>query len=174
MSSLRGAHGLIAPPLGRRVVVWNIFSGTIYRILNFEESIVAVAFDEEFGIWEATASRGHFVSGTGKTLAKISLTEKVTVIVSLAVGSPRRPRAAIVGTSSGSLFVLELKFGRGIVDSNRLPSQHKHSIENIVVHPIILRRHPSQIHVDLSISVCSTRNFATPATAGFSFLTALG
>jgi hypothetical protein len=69
-----------------------------------------------------------------KTLAEIDSTEKVTVIVSLTMDSPRLPRVALVGTSSGSLFVLELEFGRGIVDLNGLPSQHKHPTENIVVH----------------------------------------
>jgi hypothetical protein len=125
---------LIASALGRRLVIWNIFSGTIHRILDFEESIVAVAFDEELGIWAATASRGHFVSVNGKTLAESDLTETVTVIVLLTMDSPRRSRMAIVGTSSGSLFVLDLQFSRGIVDLKRLPSQYKHLIENIVVH----------------------------------------
>jgi hypothetical protein len=134
-SSISGAHGLIASALGRRLVIWNIFSGTIHRMLDFEESIVAVAFDEDSGIWAATPSRAYFVSVNGTTLAEIGLTEKVTVIVSVTVESPKRPRAAIVGTTSGSLFVLEAKFDRGVVDSKRLPSQHKHPIENIVVHP---------------------------------------
>jgi hypothetical protein len=78
------------------------------------------------------SGREYFVSVDGKTLAEISLTEKVTVIVSLAGQSPRRPRVAIVGTNSRSLFVLEVKFGRGFVDSKRLRSQHRHTIENIV------------------------------------------
>jgi hypothetical protein len=170
---IRGGHGLIASALDRRVI-WNIFSGTIHRILHFEESIVAVAFDEELGIWATTASRRHFLSVNGKALAKISVTEKLIVIVLLPVDSPRRLQAVILGTSSGSLFALELKFGRGIIDLKRLPSQHKDPTENTVAHPVILRQHPRQIYVDLSISVCRTRNFATLATAGLSFLTALG
>jgi hypothetical protein len=104
-------------------------------MLDFEERIVAVAFDEELGIWPAIASRGHFVSVNGKAFTEISLTEKVIIIVCLTVDSPRRPRATIVGMSFESLFVLELKFGRGIVDSTRLPSSHKDPIENLVVHP---------------------------------------
>jgi hypothetical protein len=134
-SSVSGVHGLIASAVGPQLVLWNIFSGTIHRVLDFEESITAVAFDEESGIWATTPSCGRFVSVNGKILAEIRLTEKVTVIASLTVDSPRRPRAAIVGTSSGSLFVLEAKLDGGVVDSKRLPSQHRHPIENIVVHP---------------------------------------
>jgi hypothetical protein len=134
-SSISSVHGLIASALGCRLVIWNIFTGIIHRILDFKGSIVSGAFNEELGILAATASREHFVSVNGKILAEIGLMEKVTVIVLLTVNSPRRPHAAIVGTSSGSLFVLELKFGRGIVDLKRLPSQHKHPIEKIIVHP---------------------------------------
>jgi hypothetical protein len=101
-SSTGSVHGLIASALGRQLIIWNTFSGTIHRILDFEESIVAAVFNEELGIWAATASRGHFVSVSGKTLAEIDLTEKVIAIAALTMDSPRRPRVAIIGTSSGS------------------------------------------------------------------------
>jgi hypothetical protein len=136
-SSISGVHGLIASALGEKLVIWDVINGTIHRLLTLKQKILAVAFDEEFGVWAATCEKGYFVSINGKVLGKIELREKVSVLVSLALDASKLPRAAIAGTTSGSLFLLQPNMERGVIDCKKLPSEHRYPIESIVVSPTL-------------------------------------
>jgi hypothetical protein len=113
-SSISGVYGLIASALGEKLIIWDVISGTIHRLLTFKQKVLAVAFDEESGVWAATSEKGYFLSINGKGLVKIELREKVSVLVSPGLGALKLPRVAVAGTTSGSLYPLQLNTDRGL------------------------------------------------------------
>jgi hypothetical protein len=71
MSVASRVHGIVATPSGMKPALWEIFGGTIHRVVDFQSEIVAMAFDEEFGVWVATEKQGHLISVGGETWVEL-------------------------------------------------------------------------------------------------------
>ncbi|OHT16980.1 hypothetical protein TRFO_41408 [Tritrichomonas foetus] len=72
-SLLSGTHFICASKLETEVILWEINTGTIHRILKFGCVVTAIAMDDEFGaVWIATSSGyGYFYSIMDKNWQKL-------------------------------------------------------------------------------------------------------
>jgi hypothetical protein len=134
-SCASGVHALVASVIKDSLVLWTMTSGTIHRVIKLAESIVAVAFDEEVGVWVATQTHGSFVSINGNPIAETEFAESVTALAALQLHRSQVVRSAIAGTASGGVYLLHPLASIGRIDVIKLPSPHQHGIANIVVSP---------------------------------------
>jgi hypothetical protein len=128
-SAISGVHALVASARGDRLVLWDVMSGSIHRVLSAGAKILSIAFDDAAGVWAATGREALFVSVNGKVLAHREVREKVTVVAPVAGNAN-----AVCGTASGAIYAVHANKDRSI-DARRLPSEHRHAIDRIVVHP---------------------------------------
>jgi hypothetical protein len=134
-SCASGVHALVASVVADTLVLWTMTSGMIHRVIKLGESIVAVAFDEEVGVWVATHRHGYFVSINGDIIAETEFAELVTALAALQLHRSQVVRSAIAGTVSGGVYLLHPLASIGRIDVVKLPSPHKHEIANVVVSP---------------------------------------
>jgi hypothetical protein len=128
-----GVHAIVASVVGSKLVLWTIAGGTIHRIVDVSEPILACAIDEEVGSWVATASHGYFVSINGEILADVELNETVTALAALQLPKSRTTRAAVVGTAAGAVCLVRPMVAVRGIDVVRLPSPHQFPVVGIIV-----------------------------------------
>jgi hypothetical protein len=134
-SIVSGEHWLVATTANERLIVWEIFNGTIHRIVSFDSTISQIAFDESHGIWVATRSQIVFLWMNGEVIAKRSIEFDVTAIEAIQLHQAQTPRAAIIGTSDGQVLLVQSNVMRKEVEFKTLVSEHTAKISKIVVHP---------------------------------------
>jgi len=134
-SVISGTHWICSTAVQNQLVMWEIFSGTIHHTLEFNEKIYALCFDEEYGTWVATETKGYFISINGNIISEIDLPEEVSQIEAIQLHSAQSTRAAVCGTVSGRVFILSPRFDTSSIEAKELPSEHQNEIQQIVIHP---------------------------------------
>jgi WD40 repeat protein len=117
------------------LVIWEIFGGTIHRVVEFDEKITNIAFDECFGVWVATVTHIFFVSVNGDVIASSSIDQEVSALASFQMHHSHCARLAVGGSTSGGVWLLEPNFACRVVEFKRLPSEHRAQVCGIVIHP---------------------------------------
>jgi WD40 repeat protein len=135
LSGVSGSSGVIGTAVYQKVVIWELTIGTIHRIVDFTEEIRSLSVDDESGIWIVTDEKIYFVSMNGPVVAEATVHEKVTKIVSIPLRNSQPNRAAICGTESGNVFILEPKVLTGQIAAKKLSSEHQSPIDQIVISP---------------------------------------
>jgi hypothetical protein len=131
-SAVSGCHLLAATVRSDTLVLWDVCSGRIHRVLNSRTEIVAFAFDEVSGVWIATKQALEFVSVNGDKLCQIELTDEISAISAVQLPSSELTRCVIYGTVNGGLFVVN-RDGDGFVRIQKLMSGHSCRIQSIVI-----------------------------------------
>lgn len=132
-STVSGVHWLVASFVRNTLVLWDMFAGVIHRTVTFDHVITAASFDEHYGVWVATVSRGYFISVNGEVLASRPLQEEITNIAPFQHHSIQENRCAVIGTVHGSVLLAVLRFDIRTFDVRKLPSEHKAEIDNIII-----------------------------------------
>lgn len=128
VSSVSGRNWVCATASGKILVLWEIISGTVHRVLNFEREISAVAFDEvSFSVWAAVHNRIVLVGLNGVIVAETQLSQNVTALTRMEDNS-----SVICGTQEGGLFVVRYDFETEAIFQTEMQSQHKNAITKIV------------------------------------------
>jgi hypothetical protein len=130
-----GVHCLVASAVDQQLVLWEMFSGGIHRIVQLDGTVIALAQDEEYGVWAATAENVYFVSMNGVMLAKTGVSKVVTNMAVMPLHRAQTAQVLVCGTADGDLYLLQPLFMTGMVDFVKLASPHSHSIDKIVISP---------------------------------------
>jgi hypothetical protein len=132
-SVVSGVHWIIATAAVDYLVLWEIFSGAIHRSVGTNGKIIDLAFDEEHGVWAATATEVQLYSINGELIGAAPIPHRPSRIEAIQLHSSQTPRAAILGTVSGEVLLLQANFATRKIDIKDLQSRHSARIVNIVV-----------------------------------------
>ncbi|OHT02675.1 hypothetical protein TRFO_30173 [Tritrichomonas foetus] len=128
-SSVSGHDWLCATASGKRLAFWEIITGTVHRLIKFDSTITAVAFDESgYYVWVAVGKKIYIIGINGSILGECEVSpENITALMHI----DRKP-TAFCGTEHGRIFMLTFDLTSSSIDIHELESKHKDPIEKIV------------------------------------------
>ena len=127
-SSVSSHEWVCATASGTILVLWEIVSGTVHRVIHFEDTVSAVSFDESSSsVWAAIGSRIVLIALNGAILAETQISERVSALTRV-----DGETSAICGTDKGRLFVLRYDLEQEKISQTEMQSQHECYITKIV------------------------------------------
>ncbi|OHT16670.1 hypothetical protein TRFO_41662 [Tritrichomonas foetus] len=76
ISQIDGIHWICATAAYDQLVLWEIYGGTIHRVINLHNKINSLSVDEEYGVWTATDTKIYFISFNGSIIAETELIQQ--------------------------------------------------------------------------------------------------
>jgi len=151
-SAISGTDWLCASAFCNTLVLWNVFSSLIHRVVEFKDDIRALSFDEVSSLLWLSASTHCFVLNmNGEILSKSKFDDTITVISVLNTGLEESKRSAILGTEQGIIYIATPSYDTAKIDYKKLSSVHSESITSIVISPLL----NSFLSTDISGSIAS-------------------
>jgi hypothetical protein len=117
------------------MVLWDMFSGKIQRIVRFTEVIEVVGNDEEFGMWVVRKGIVSFISINGVELAGMRFEGEVRCLAAFQLEKGEIERVAVCGMGDGGVWMLMPLFEMKLIDCVKLGSPHLAAIEKVAIHP---------------------------------------
>lgn len=128
ISAISGREWICATASGKILVLWEIITGTVHRVLTFDAPVSAVAFDERScGVWAGVAQRAVFVSLNGTMLGETTLPSPIT-----ALSQNDGASSALCGTENGLLFTISYDITTSNVLHREVTSEHDSRITRIL------------------------------------------
>lgn len=135
ISTVSGQDWICATATGNKLVLWEIITGTIHRIMYFDTPINAVAFDEPiYYLWAASEDKITVVGLNGHIRGSVEMREKTTALTRI----EDEPKA-ICGTELGHLFLLTFLQDKMTVEIKQMNSTHMYRIDKIYLQKHIKR-----------------------------------
>jgi hypothetical protein len=131
-SAVSGYFWIAATAQRRKLIMWEVVSGTIHRIVDLTNDITQVVADEEAGFWVVTTGEIAFTSVHSQATYSVANSEKVSAFAVLPLPARERHRAAVAGTGDGRLYLLNVVPDEGLVNWKQLPSEHQSPIRSIL------------------------------------------
>lgn len=134
-STVSGIDWLCATTLDNTLVIWNVFTRRIHRMLTLPSQILFTAFDELVsGLWVVTNEKISFMDVNGTELVFMDLQTKVTAFTTVSLPFEGFKRSAIAGLESGEILLLSLNLEKMMIFSKILASPHTKAISQISIH----------------------------------------
>ena len=130
ISSISGYDWICASASSNRLALWEIITGTVHRLIDFDSLITALSFNESgYYIWVAVSNKIEIVGVNGNILSeKVIEDDVITAITHI-----NRTHNAFCGTKKGKLFMLHFDLASGEINLKELNSLHSNPIEKIIV-----------------------------------------
>lgn len=134
-SCISGTDWVVCSSVSQKLIIWNIFTSTIHRIINFSTNINYIVLDEHISsLWVFTEIKIYFYTINGTKICSKKFKEKITCAATLNLPKAEKERTTIVGTSTGEIYLIQPNLSEKSFFIKKLPSQHKTSISKISVY----------------------------------------
>lgn len=128
ISAISGREWMCATASGKILVLWEIITGTVHRVLTFDAPVSAVAFDERLcAVWAGVAQQAVFVSLNGTILGETMLPSCIT-----ALSQNDEASSALCGTENGRLFTISYDITTSNILQREVSCEHDSRLTRIL------------------------------------------
>ena len=137
-SVISGSIPLCACVDGNLLIIWNIFTKTVHRKIEFESNIKYLSFDDKMScFWCITDSYIRYVTNNCEIVNQLSLEAIGTITAFEIFQYPYRSneRCCVCGLSNGTIVFFNSSLSNNTLTYKVFQTPHKAGIKYITIHP---------------------------------------